>query len=518
VNPTLKQRSWRIEESDEFRQDKACVAAKFERSFGCFVFVQKLKRPNRKQMTQPRAHFTEQEFHAAQKKRLRALHAENPLRGPWADKLTTELKRRLGDHIDSPADHHAVIDCFASTPQANIDQLMFAVQRACEANGRPDEASAIWATELTVYAAVRSMDRDNLMGLSLWNGTDVKTQFANVMSIPTSSSLIACISLAALRGIFIRLGPLKQPRGMYETGSLEKSLIWTSTLVVDSFLGKLYDEIMRSQTHAMRNPNAQLTEDQKGQLRNKFADFRDGEALSCVFIETMPLDEDGCEAAARALADVLNTAVLRGSTGHSSTLLSDKHDFNVSSLKAKVEEIFALLSASDESATSTKTAATASVEKAKSVDGHSTVEPLTNYKWDVFVSHASEDKTAFVNAFVDHLIAAGLAVWYDKFEITAGDNLTAKVNEGLRESRFGVVVFSPYFLAKGWPEGELNSLMAHELTNGVKRVLPVLHEISFARLSAHFPMLSAKLALYANQGIPHVVTEIKRAVDVAKLP
>lgn len=82
--------------------------------------------------------------------------------------------------------------------------------------------------------------------------------------------------------------------------------------------------------------------------------------------------------------------------------------------------------------------------------------------WDVFISHASEDKETVVLPLCAALRRAGLKIWLDRQELHLGDSLREKIDEGLANSRFGVVVLSPSFMAKGWPRRELNGLMAIE--------------------------------------------------------
>ena len=87
--------------------------------------------------------------------------------------------------------------------------------------------------------------------------------------------------------------------------------------------------------------------------------------------------------------------------------------------------------------------------------------------WDVFVSHASEDKDAVAEPLVRALVDAGLRVWYDRIELRLGDSLRGKIDEGLAHSRFGIVILSPSFFAKHWPKQELNGLAQREV-NGEK--------------------------------------------------
>jgi hypothetical protein len=57
------------------------------------------------------------------------------------------------------------------------------------------------------------------------------------------------------------------------------------------------------------------------------------------------------------------------------------------------------------------------------------------------------------DVFVAPLVAAlqshGMSVWYDRFAIRLGDDIRARIDEGLRSSRFGVVIVSPHS-AKYW--------------------------------------------------------------------
>jgi hypothetical protein len=43
-----------------------------------------------------------------------------------------------------------------------------------------------------------------------------------------------------------------------------------------------------------------------------------------------------------------------------------------------------------------------------------------------------------------------------------GDSLSGKIDDGLAQSRFGVVILSPAFLTKHWPKKELSVLRARE--------------------------------------------------------
>ena len=140
----------------------------------------------------------------------------------------------------------------------------------------------------------------------------------------------------------------------------------------------------------------------------------------------------------------------------------------------------------------------------------STPAPSTG-QWDVFISHAGEDKEAFVRPLALALRARGLSVWFDEFTLTVGDSLRRSIDRGLARSRFGVVVISPYFLDKEWPQRELDGLAAREV-DGTKVILPVWHNIAAHDLRARSPMLADRLATMSSNGIDQVVDDLARAI------
>lgn len=132
--------------------------------------------------------------------------------------------------------------------------------------------------------------------------------------------------------------------------------------------------------------------------------------------------------------------------------------------------------------------------------------------YDVFISHASEDKATVAEPIAAELRARGLRPWLGKFELTIGDRLMSRIDEGLASSRYGVVVLSPAFFRKQWPIWELNALAALEATRGRKTILPVWHELTKEEVVNHSPLLAALLAVETSVGINAVVDEIEKAL------
>lgn len=117
--------------------------------------------------------------------------------------------------------------------------------------------------------------------------------------------------------------------------------------------------------------------------------------------------------------------------------------------------------------------------------------------YDLFISHASEDKDDFVRPLAEALTARGLRVWYDEFQLRIGDSLRQSIDRGLANSRYGVVVLSSSFFAKNWPQYELNGLVAREM-NGIKVILPIWHKVTKNDVLAYSPSLADKVALNSS--------------------
>lgn len=133
-------------------------------------------------------------------------------------------------------------------------------------------------------------------------------------------------------------------------------------------------------------------------------------------------------------------------------------------------------------------------------------------QWDVFICHASEDKGEVVDPLANELWKHGLRVWLDQSVLTIGDSLRRKIEEGLGNSRFGVVVFSQAFFSKEWPQKELDGLVQREVNEG-KIILPILHKVTHDNIRKYCVTLADKVAVSTKHGIPKLAEQIFQAVQ-----
>jgi hypothetical protein len=100
--------------------------------------------------------------------------------------------------------------------------------------------------------------------------------------------------------------------------------------------------------------------------------------------------------------------------------------------------------------------------------------------FDVFISHASEDKDDLVRPLAAALQQNRVEVWYDEFSLRAGDSLRRSIDIGLSKCRYGVVILSKNFFRKNWPQWELDGLVQRQNSEGRQLILPVWHGVTRA--------------------------------------
>jgi hypothetical protein len=232
-----------------------------------------------------------------------------------------------------------------------------------------------------------------------------------------------------------------------------------------------------------------ISDEKLAQIRRKQEQFRDA-LLEITQLWTRTLDEAGALTAGRkaGLGPILVSEFLQ-------------YWVNMGEGDASWLDVAAKIRAQASSAAFAQTA------------GPSTIGPTSDpNSYDLFISHASEDKDAIARPLYEALKARGLSVWFDEAELTLGDSLRRKIDDGLARCRYGVVILSPRFLQKDWPQRELDGLVARETEDGRKAMLPVWHDLDRQTLLRFSPTLADRLAVDSSKGLDAVVAQIERAV------
>lgn len=94
----------------------------------------------------------------------------------------------------------------------------------------------------------------------------------------------------------------------------------------------------------------------------------------------------------------------------------------------------------------------------------------------LFISHSSKDQR-LANLLVEDLKKLDVEVWYDKFEILVGHDITDKIYEGLRASDYLAVILTNNAVKSRWVQEEMNYVKQQAVIAGGRRaILPLLFE------------------------------------------
>lgn len=149
-------------------------------------------------------------------------------------------------------------------------------------------------------------------------------------------------------------------------------------------------------------------------------------------------------------------------------------------------------------------------EAKTSLSNNQTMSQETNKEYDVFISHAWEDKEDFVRSLAESLINEGINVWYDETSIKWGASIRQSIDNGLAHSRFGIVVITSTFLNKYWTNYEVDGLFQKEALNGNSVLLPIWHKVTKDEVANKSVTLAGRNALNtAMLTIDEIVEEVK---------
>lgn len=126
---------------------------------------------------------------------------------------------------------------------------------------------------------------------------------------------------------------------------------------------------------------------------------------------------------------------------------------------------------------------------------------------DVFISYASEDRETVAKPLAQLLSSLGIGVWFDQFDLKIGDSLRRKIDEGLKKSRYGIVVLSPAFFDKHYTKLELDGLAQRE-ADGEKVILPIWVGVDEKQIRSFSPTLADRIAGRWEEGMYVVLAKL----------
>ncbi len=94
-----------------------------------------------------------------------------------------------------------------------------------------------------------------------------------------------------------------------------------------------------------------------------------------------------------------------------------------------------------------------------------------------------------------------------------GMSLRRSIDAGLSKCEWGVVVLSPHFFRKPWPNYELDGLVTRSMVENKQLILPIWHNVGQAEVVRYSPSLADKFALStARDSVADIARQIVEAV------
>ncbi|MDP1676399.1 MAG: COR domain-containing protein [Bacteroidota bacterium] len=98
----------------------------------------------------------------------------------------------------------------------------------------------------------------------------------------------------------------------------------------------------------------------------------------------------------------------------------------------------------------------------------------SEYQWDVFICHSSQDK-GILKKVTDDFKKKGITYWIDEEQINPGDNIIDKITDGLQKSRSILPCISSNQLKSGWSRYEYQSILSRIISGTAKqKIIPFI--------------------------------------------
>lgn len=140
-------------------------------------------------------------------------------------------------------------------------------------------------------------------------------------------------------------------------------------------------------------------------------------------------------------------------------------------------------------------------------------------RWDVFISHASEDKDDIARPLAEALQARGVSVWFDELNIAWGQPIHRAIETGIANATYGLVIISPTFMVKHWTQAELDALYGRQMgqPDGPGLILPLWRRVTTDDVQRNLPMIAALKALNtAVLSVEQIADEVAKLVFASR--
>ncbi len=140
----------------------------------------------------------------------------------------------------------------------------------------------------------------------------------------------------------------------------------------------------------------------------------------------------------------------------------------------------------------------------------------------IFLSHNSQDKP-LARTLGGQLTLAGAEVWFDEWEIRAGDSIPGRLNEGLSAFSVFVLLWSEHAAKSVWVRGELETAIARGMADPNTRIIPIvldstplptmLTRLRYIRLGDNEPLLKATQEILGLRTQRELIKALQSGLD-----
>ncbi|MCH9808607.1 MAG: TIR domain-containing protein [Alphaproteobacteria bacterium] len=129
--------------------------------------------------------------------------------------------------------------------------------------------------------------------------------------------------------------------------------------------------------------------------------------------------------------------------------------------------------------------------------------------YEVFISHASEDKAAIARPVFEACNRLGIKAFLDEEHIGFGQSFTSKINTALGASRTVLAIITPNSVTKEWPLEEVNTALALEVSGNKRVIALMVGNPDLTRL----PLIRTKRWIEWTGNADQVAAELKAQVQ-----
>jgi hypothetical protein len=93
---------------------------------------------------------------------------------------------------------------------------------------------------------------------------------------------------------------------------------------------------------------------------------------------------------------------------------------------------------------------------------------------EAFISYGGPD-SAFAKRLAKDIEAAGIRVWFAKWDLDYGDDVVEEITNGLDTTGKFVIILSPEAIQRSWVKKELSAAFQQALSGPGKLIVPIMY-------------------------------------------